>query len=303
MGNNLRNALLFTTDLPHPYNKIGDGPEGPEVRTVADKLRPYLVSRVISKFYKGERAKSVGLENLRTPATITSVRSHGKKIIFDLSTNQSIIISLGMVGRLQYTAGDHSHVSFEISDSIKKGLFNLLTPAFILYYDDYRYMGAVDCIPTEGFPLYFRDIGPDLLQLALDEKTWISLPLWLSIFQIKKTAKWEISKTLLEQNFVSGIGWYLVTEILYYSGIHPERIGESITTEEWDRIRINSHKIINLSYAYGGFTIKDFISPDGKYGTYPAAVYGKTHDPMGNIVINKKVKNGRTAHYVPAIQH
>ena len=32
-----------TTDLKHPYNKIGDGPEGPEARVVADKLKSNIL--------------------------------------------------------------------------------------------------------------------------------------------------------------------------------------------------------------------------------------------------------------------
>jgi DNA-formamidopyrimidine glycosylase len=276
-------------------------PEGPEVRTVADHLRPNLVNRVITSFYKGERAKTIGFHNLQCPATIIGVRSHGKKIIIDLSTGHMMIISLGMAGRVQYTEGDHSHIRFDISDCQINSMFRIMKPVLNLYLNDPRYMGGIDIIPNAGISLYFRDIGPDLMQLALSEQTWMSLEMWLRIFTQNRLLKRSICDVLLEQDLVSGIGNYLRAEILYYAGIHPERIVETITSDEWDRIRICSHKILYLSYSYGGFTIKDFISPDGTRGGYPAAIYGKTRDPSGHPVIKTKIKD-RSIHWVPAIQ-
>lgn len=95
----------------------------------------------------------------------------------------------------------------------------------------------------------------------------------------------------------------MLSEILYYAGILPERKINTITLQEWETLRVVAHKIILLSYSHGGFTIKDFISPDGQLGTYPAAVYGKKLDPYGNPVISMKTSNGRTSHWVAAIQH
>lgn len=277
-------------------------PESPEVCTVGDKLRPVLVTRVITNSWTGDRAKTVGFFNLHCPATIIGVRSHGKKLIIDLSTEHVIIVSLGMAGRMQFQSGNHSHVRFDISDVEVNGLFRVLKYAFSLYFDDHRYMGGVDIIPNPGIPLYFKDIGPDLLQLALKEETWIPLEIWLQIFT-NKESKRHMYDVLLDQSLVAGIGWYLACEILYYSGIHPERRSNTLTSDEWDRVRICSHKVVALSYSYGGCTIKDFISPDGSYGMYKPVVYGQSHDPLGNVVIDKKISKTRTIHWVSEIQH
>lgn len=145
-------------------------------------------------------------------------------------------------------------------------MLRIMRPAFSLYFDDYRYMGGIDIIPLEGWPLYSRDLGPDLLQHALDEKTWIPLDKWLQIFTQKKWRNREISHVLLEQSTVAGIGNYIKCEVLYYAGVRPDRIVKSITTEEWDQIRTCAHKVVLLSYSCGGFTIKDFISPDWDTG-------------------------------------
>jgi formamidopyrimidine-DNA glycosylase len=277
-------------------------PEGPEIRTVADKVRPYLLSKIITDFYTGERAKTLGFHNLKCPVTIIGVRSHGKKVLIDLDSGHLIIASFGMAGRLQWTKGDHSHIRFDLSTAEMKGPFRVMKFAFSLFFQDPRYMGGIDIIPNANIPLYFKDIGPDLLQHALDEKTWIPLDTWVSIFVQKKYLKWKVADVLVEQCLVACIGNYLRAEILYYAGVNPERLVETITRDEWDRIRICSHRILLVSYSYGGFTIESFISPDGERGLYPAAVYGRTHDALGNPVVTGKGKNGQTLHYVPAVQ-
>lgn len=277
-------------------------PEGPEARTVADKLRPRLFNATIIESYRGERAAGVGFNNLRCPTTITGVRSYGKKVLIDLDIQCSIIISLGMAGRVQYEKGKHSHFRFDISTkNYIIGNLKVFEPSFSIFFDDPRYMGSIDIIPFNGLSKYFEGIGPDLLQAALNEDTWISKELWLNIFTVKKLANRDICDVLTDQDYVAGIGWYLMTEILYYAGIHPERKMNTLNANDHERIRTASHEVIALSYSYFGFTIKDFISPDGKKGMYPSVVYGKTHDSLGNVILHKKYK-GRTIHYVAEIQ-
>lgn len=278
-------------------------PEGPEVRTVADKLRVKLVNTSIIGYYRDDKAKTVGFENnLKCPATIISVRSYGKKIIFDLDSGHMIITSLKMTGRYQYTQGTHSHVRFDLNEYEIVGPFKVLRSTFSLYYDDVRNMGDIDCIPSGNASIYFQDLGPDLLLHALDESTWITLEGWLSIYNSKRLGKRKIIDILLDQKLVCGIGWYLATEILYYSAIHPLRLGNTLSQKDLDLIRVNAHKIILLSYLYGGLTIESFISPDGQIGTYPAVIYGKERDPNGFTIVNEKMSSGRTAHYVAEIQ-
>jgi DNA-formamidopyrimidine glycosylase len=270
-------------------------PEGPEVRTVADKLRPILLSNILLNVSLGSRARIKGFDNLKLPSKILSVQSYGKKILLEVQ-NCIIIISLGMVGRLQYVSGNHSHIIFHMQCDDK---------VFNLYYDDYRYMGNINIIPFIEINSYFKKLGPDLLAHSLN--TWIDTKTWLHIFKIRRNQNKQIYNILLDQSLVAGIGLYLLTEILYYSGISPKRLGKDVVDEEWETLRTTSHKIILISYSYGGCTIKDFISPDGKIGTFPVVVYGKkSFDPLGNQIIHEKVsktKNARTIHWVPNIQY
>lgn len=269
-------------------------PEGPEARTVGDKLRPYLVNATLTAIVHNNKGKLMGFEHLVLPATVVSVTAYGKKVVIILNNDANIITSLGMSGRLQFVAGNHSNIRLDFNTT--------LSQVISVYFDDSRHFGNIEIIPALSVPNYFAALGPDLLEHSLDEKTWITLPNWLTRYKTQRPSTKAICNMLEDQKRIAGMGWYIITEVLYYSGVHPERQVQTITTEEWDRIRINAHRVIRLSYYYGGFTIKDYISPDGTPGTYPSAIYGKTHDPLGNVVEHKPFKSSRTIHYVTAIQ-
>jgi formamidopyrimidine-DNA glycosylase len=214
-------------------------------------------------------------------------------MIITLEGGLHIVISVLMVGRLQWTEGKHSHVEFilQSTDGSTKSL----------YYDDYRYMGNILFLTSQELEIYLGKLGPDLLAHALNEETWISPEEWTKIFKLKKYQNRMIADVLVEPAAITGIGNYLRAEILYYARISPIRQVKSLTIEEWELLRQWSHKIILESYSCGGFTLKDFISPDGSKGMYPAVVYGRTQDPQGNKVEKMKLK-GRTIHYVPEMQ-
>lgn len=285
--------VLFVTDLPHPYNKIGDGPEGPEIRTVADKLRLILVGSFITTIMKSDHGKIKGNDILILPAKIVHIWSKGKKLIFNVvnydKSTVYIIFSYGMEGRLQFNIGQHSNVCFHLQDRV-------------MYFDDSRRFGSIDIIPSDKFAEFFSNMGPDLLQAALNPSTWISSDQWVKIFTNPSIKNWCICKALLDQSLVSGIGNYLKSEILYYSAIHPEKLVSHLSPNELELLRICAHKIILLAYAHGGLTIKSYISPDGQKGLYPAAVYGRQTDNYGNKIIKSKTKDGRGSYWVSEFQ-
>lgn len=290
-----------TIDLPQPYNKIGDGPEGPEVRTVADRLSSKLVSLTMMSFRTYEKAKVSGLERLTLPCTITSVSTFGKKIIIGLSDGLSIIVSLGMTGSFKYSRSKHSHVEIKLftTEQTSRGVKYKL--AYDLYYDDPRNFGHLDVIDDSEYDEYFKNIGPDLMAAAINEE--IDYDSWIEIFRgRKKNSYKQISQVLLDQSIVSGIGNYLKSEILYSAKIDPFRLVSSLTLEELEDIRVAAHKIILRSYKCGGFTFESFVDPDGGIGRYNSLVYGKEIDPLGNEIVKDVGSDKRSTYWVPDLQ-
>lgn len=271
-------------------------PESPEVRVIADKLRPHLLEKYIIKLETTERAKFTG--SLTCPIKIINVRSRGKKVVFDLESGQLIVASLGMTGKYLFERGNHSHIRFDIGDVQKVSKMNVLKPLFSIYFDDTRYFGNV----TIGDASLLADLGPDLLQAAVEEN-WITSSIWIGVYTQKKCQNKELHQVFLDQNLIAGIGMYLCIEICYYAGVKLTRVVSTITQEEWEHLRTAAHQVVLCSYQHGGLTIESFLAPDGSLGLYPAAIYSKTHDPNGLEVTKVKLKGGRTGYYVEGIQH
>jgi DNA-formamidopyrimidine glycosylase len=303
-GSHSFSKILYLTDIPHPYNNIGDGPEGPEARVSANVLERKLLCKYITGVSVDERSKINGVSLLTggKSAKIIKVRSYGKKIIIELDTNIVIITSLGMTGRWQYSKGNHSHTMLKIEDLQSINNEFIRSNVCDLYFDDVRYMGKIDIIKFDNLNGYLGTLGPDLLQCALKQETWIKDGEWLKIFKADRLKNRSVCQVLLDQDVIAGIGNYLKSEILYLSRVHPDRRLKDITDEEWDRIRMNSHKVIKLAYDHGGFTIESFLSPDGELGNYSAMVYGKTQDPYGNKVTRIVSRDNRTSHIVEVLQ-
>jgi len=74
----------FLTDIPHPYNNIGDGPEGPECAKIADSLNRSMAGKILASINIEKGAKHERLDQVPLPRKIVKVESHGKKILFYL---------------------------------------------------------------------------------------------------------------------------------------------------------------------------------------------------------------------------
>jgi len=270
-------------------------PEGPEVRTVADKLATLLVGRFITQVWisptvavpiTGDLQELVGCQ-------ISMVTSYGKKLLLHCENKVSMVAGLGMTGRFLYQPSNHSQIALQYGDSNQE----VDSSTNWVFFEDSRHFGHINVCPTQYLPTLLGNIGPDLLASALT--TEIDGQAWMSRFPLNSSRK--IFEVIKDQSTVSGIGNYLASEILYYSAIHPLRQTKSLTVAEWEKLRVVSHQVIKLSYYHGGFTLESFISPDGMRGTYPAAVYGKQMDGQGYPVIKQKI-GGQSAHFVPVVQ-
>lgn len=129
-------------------------PEGPEVRTICDALRPKLVGREVLSVNYWPRASLGGVKQLyihgeRAPH-VTHVLSYGKKTLFYLSNGRVIVGSLGMEGSWMYRKGPHSHIQFCFGKSYREEKVTVCVVEIDLFFNDTRYMGdvAIHVVPS-----------------------------------------------------------------------------------------------------------------------------------------------------------
>ena len=137
-----------------------------------------------------------------------------------------------------------------------------------------------------------------------------------------------IVKVLMNQNkvdgIVSGLGNYLVPEILYRCKISPHRKVGELSDNEIKIMAQITKEIVKQCYIYNdtGYMedIKEFVEEHydglhkGKYPDYHSEikikkgqkfmfyVYRQKVDPYGNKVIAEKIINNRSTYWVPDIQ-
>lgn len=279
-------------------------PEGPEAKRMAESLARYILGNSLISITIDEKSKYTnpikypngipGYSRLNLPLTVVDVYSRGKKLIIHLKKEGSsvddqlkndgfLVFTLGMEGKFLKEPTSHSnlHLNFENR---------------IAYFDDVRHFGSVEiCIGFAELEVRLSDLGPDLLQ---DE---ISAELWRKIFR-RCSQNFQICRALMDQDKVSGIGNYLKAEILYRARIRPDRTLRSLSDDELERLRIIGHQTIREAYAYHGNTIASYWDMDGNKGLFQCQVYGKAKDPEGNEVVKNTFTDGRTTHWVPALQ-
>lgn len=249
-----------------PWSKIGDGPEGPEVRTMADDLG-FLCGYHLTEVDIPEDSRKLRVDGSiygRAPFLVARVYSIGKKVLMEADDGRLISFSMGMTGRLLTTELKHTRATLEFGSIY--GSFAIVESR--VYFDDARKFGSM--VQFEDLAAFREEykIGPDVLEAAIQGT---SIP--TSVFDAGK--KRPICKVLLAQEILAGIGNYLKSDILYAAGVHPEERVCDLTEETKRAILDQSIAIIGESYRLGGYTMSDYLRPSGEVGGYRPICYGR----------------------------
>lgn len=282
-------------------------PEGPEVKNITNYLNSRLSGLTLVSVGWDEKSKFYpdGPDQMNTlrayfPAKLKQVFCKGKQIFFQLTSvkyDQTFYFNsgLGMSGGWIVKKGKHSNLWLDFGEIVSDGKISLRVTDFRIYFDDKRHFGNFTILWGEAaLQARLAQLGPDLLSGQ------VTLPVWTDI--VTRHKRCSLVSFLMNQAYVSGIGNYLKAEILYRARLKPDRKVGSLTTIEINRLLTTSIATISESYQSNGLTIKDYQDPLGRKGTFAILIYGKTHDPNGHPVTTSKFSDGRTTHWVPAIQ-
>lgn len=281
-------------------------PELPEVETVRRGLQPVMEGHVIAR-------ADVRREGLRWPfpermgerltgVRVERLRRRSKYILADLSTGETLLIHLGMSGRMLISGSPlgkfhHEHPAPEKHDHV---VLDMDTGARITFNDARRF-GAMDLFPTgddDTHPLLAK-LGPEPLGNAFNED---------HLMAALAGKNSPIKTALLDQHIVAGLGNIYVCEVLYRAGINPKRKAGKISAAKVAGLVPIIREVLDEAIASGGSSLKDYRQADGELGYFQHAfrVYGREGEPCRTAgcsgTIRRIQQGGRSSFYCPVCQ-
>ena len=274
-------------------------PEGPEVKLICEQLNSAIKnSQIIALNIIGGRYERHGppaqwsnlVESL--PIKINSVCCKGKFIYFDLGEESNKLYltnTLGMSGSWKHEKTKHAHLE-------------MITDNGIVYFTDPRNFGTLKVIiDNNELQNKLASLGYDVLD---DNEHSVKFNIEIFNKIISKKASMNITKFLMEQKYLCGIGNYLKAEILYESKISPHRTLESLSEDERELLFKYIIEIPRKSYNSRGSSLLTYTDMNGDTGSnqFTFKVYQKSKDSNGYNVIQETTKDGRTTHWVKEVQ-
>ncbi|MDP3416415.1 bifunctional DNA-formamidopyrimidine glycosylase/DNA-(apurinic or apyrimidinic site) lyase [Falsiroseomonas sp.] len=297
-------------------------PELPEVETVMRGLRAVLEGRRIT------RAETMraglrwpfpdGLARRLAGAVVTGFRRRGKYMLARLDTAESLLIHLGMSGRMvaRPVAGPavpflgpngvfsdarghnqppeaHEHLVMETADGTRIG------------FVDPRRFGSIDLMPTaaEDEHKLLAGMGPEPLEPAFNAA---------SLAASLAGKKTPIKAALLDQRVVAGLGNIYVAEALFRARISPRREAATIPGARAVRLAPAIKAVLEEAIGAGGSSLRDYVRADGELGRFQDrfSVYDREGQPCplcpgpgsGCAGVSRIVQSGRSSFFCARTQ-
>ena len=292
-------------------------PELPEVETVRRGLDAAMDGARFAKVvvHRGDLRWPLPKDFARRleGKTVTGIGRRAKYLLADLSSNDVLIMHLGMSGsfhvwqdrghsaapgnyyheRARHAA--HDHVVFHMSSGA------------IVTFNDPRRFGSMKIVPRaelDAEPL-IRRLGPEPLGNAFDAG---------ELARACKGKKTSLKAALSDQRVVAGLGNIYVCEALFRARLSPKRMASTIASksgapnERAERLVEGIKAVLQDAIKAGGSSLRDHKRTDGELGMFQHhfCVYDREGEkcpaPSCRGKIKRIVQNGRSTFYCPSCQ-
>jgi formamidopyrimidine-DNA glycosylase len=289
-------------------------PELPEVETVRMGLTPVMEGH---RFTKVETRRG----DLRVPfpphfasrlsgRKIIRLARRAKYILVELDKDETLVIHLGMSGRMSvYVEGKSHKIGQYVYDaaepSVGIGLHDHVimetdAPARIVF-TDHRRFGLMTLLPTGTLEddKLFQDLGVEPLSDDFDAAY---------LDHLLKGKKTPIKSALLDQRVIAGIGNIYACEALFRASISPKRIASTIPGKRSAPLVAAIRAVLREAIKAGGSSLRDYAKADGALGEFQHrfAVYDREGARCPgkdcNGIIKRIVQSGRSTFYCPKCQ-
>jgi formamidopyrimidine-DNA glycosylase len=242
--------------------------------------------------------------------TVTSLRRRAKYLLADLDSGETLVIHLGMSGRMSvYAKGAQRKLGNYVYDTAPLGagtgkhdhvVFETDAPARIVF-NDHRRFGLMALVSTQHLEQdkLFKSIGVE----PLSEK--FNTAHLAKVLDGKKT---PIKSALLDQRLIAGLGNIYVCEALFRAKISPKRRAGSLKKERLAPLVTAIKKVLKDAIAAGGSTLRDHAQATGDPGNFQHhfLAYGREGKPckLGcKGTVKRIVQAGRSTFYCPKCQN
>jgi len=276
-------------------------PELPEVETVRRGLAPSLKGRRITEVLARRPDLRVPLparfaERL-TGRRVRALRRRAKYILADLDSGETLIVHLGMSGRLTVHKGKSEPPPLGLHDHV---VIETDAPARIVFTDHRRFglMTIADTATLDRHEL-FRALGPEPLSSGFDAAF---------LNEALAGKRTPIKAALLDQHVVAGLGNIYVCEALFRAGISPKRVAASIPGARAMCLVRAIKDVLTDAIAAGGSSLRDYAQADGELGLFQHrfSAYDREGEPCKKRgcrgTIKRIAQSGRSTFYCPSCQ-
>jgi formamidopyrimidine-DNA glycosylase len=233
---------------------------------------------------------------------VERLRRRSKYILADLGSGETLILHLGMSGRILISGEmqgsfHHHHPAPEKHDHVVLDMEN----GARITFNDARRFGAMDLAPTlsvEQHPL-LAGLGPEPLGNAFHEDYLVAR------LHRRNT---PVKAALLDQKVVAGLGNIYVSEALYRAGISPRRKAARIAAARVRALVPVIREVLTEAIEAGGSSLRDHRQTNGELGYFQHTfrVYDRAGQPCPTPgcpgTIQRVVQSGRSSFYCPCCQ-
>ena len=281
-------------------------PELPEVETVRRGLLPVMEGAVIAR-------AEVNRPDLRWPLPkrmadrltgkrVTRLRRRSKYILADLDSGETLLVHLGMSGRMLISGAQlgsfyHDHPAPQKHDHV---VLHMESGARVTFNDARRF-GAMDLMATETADqhMLLAGLGPEPFGNDFNE------PYLVARLKGRKT---PIKSALLDQRIVAGLGNIYVAETLYRARISPLRLAGDLTEPQAHGLVPVIREVLAEAIEAGGSSLRDFRQANGELGYFSKhfQVYDREGEPCETPgctgTVTRTVQSGRSSFWCPSCQ-
>lgn len=270
-------------------------PEGPEIWRTADSLSKVLQNKTITDLhFTFDELKKY--ESKLKGQKVKNIEARGKAILTYFENGRVMYSHNQLYGKWMVTERSNRP---DTNRSLRVAIHNEEHSAYLYSASEIEVISKQE-VPKHS---YIKKLGPDVLH---PDTTYEDI---LAQYRSDDFKNRKLTTLLLDQGFVSGIGNYLRSEIMFYAKVDPRKKLRDYSAEQKEALADATVKLSKRSYETGGITndasiVEALKRENVDRKEYRHFVYKRTDKrcyKCGAIIEEEKT-GGRKIYYCPSCQ-